>query len=311
MAPGGYVRGDVRVTAGSDILLTGPGTQITASSHGTRDAGTVEVSAGTITIQGGAQIASATYGAGRGGDVRVTAGSDILLTGPGPQITASSHGTGDAGSILIGTGAPTPRLSLRDGASISTEVSTEALSANGGNIAISLSDMLHLQRSSITTSVKSARGNGGNIAIDPRFVVLDQSQITAEAVGGNGGNIRIWAGQFVQSAGSVVSATSQLGISGQIAISGPPVNLTGSLVVLSSELRAAAAVLSESCAARGARPRSSLAVAGRGGLRHDPETTLPALYIADRSVRAGEEHAPEVPAAPPRHTSVTLSTRCE
>ncbi len=83
-------------------------------------------------------------------------------------------------------------------------------------------------------------------------------------------------------------------------------------MVLASELRAAAALLAESCAARGARPLSSLVVAGRGGQRQGTaaEATLPALYIARRPVRAGEDEAPQV-WSPPVRTSVGLSSRCE
>ena len=83
-------------------------------------------------------------------------------------------------------------------------------------------------------------------------------------------------------------------------------------MVLASELRAAAALLAESCAARGARPLSSLVVAGRGGQRQGAaaEATLPALYIACRPVRAGEDEAPQV-WSPPVRTSVGLSSRCE
>ena len=280
-----------------------PNTGIAASSTGAGlgDAGTVVITAGTITIEGGAQIASTTEGAGRGGDVRVNAGLGIRLSGAGTEIATSSTGRGDAGSITISA----PRLVLRNGAS----VSTEARSANGGNIVMSLRDLLYLQRSSITTSVNGALGNGGNITIDPRFIVLDRSVIRANAVGGNGGNVRIRADQLVQSANSEITATSQLGLSGEITISSLPLNLTGSLVVLASELRAAAAVLQESCAAHGADPRSSLVMGGRGGLRHDSEITLPALRFANRPVSTGQYDAPETP-TPPRRTSVTLSTQC-
>jgi hypothetical protein len=94
------------------------------------------------------------------------------------------------------------------------------------------------------------------------------------------------------------------------------VNLTGSLVVLASELRAAAALLRESCAGRGGNPRSSLVVTGRGGRRQGAaagaEASLPALYFAHRPVRAGEEgDRAEEASAPPMRTSVGLSSRCD
>jgi large exoprotein involved in heme utilization and adhesion len=114
------------------------------------------------------------------------------------------------------------------------------------------------------------------------LLVLDHSQIIAQAVLGHGGAITIVADEFLPSADSLVSATSSLGISGTVEIIGPRVDLNGSLVVLSSELRSAAAVFRDSCAARGNRPRSSLTEAGRGGLPQDPEATLLGLYFADR-----------------------------
>ena len=298
--------GSVLVTTPGTLLLDGRGagfTEIAASALGRASdlAGTVTVSAGTLTVQGGAQIASSTAGPGRGGDVGVTAGSDIRLSGPGPQISAVSFGTGNAGSITVSA----PRLSLRDGAAISTQTQV----ANGGSITIGPGDLLYLQRSAVTTSVGGASGNGGNITVDPRFVVLDRSVIQANAVGGNGGDVLVRAEQLVQSPDSAITASSQLGVSGQIFIGAQPLNLNGSLVVLASELRAAAALLRQGCAARGASPRSSLVVAGRGGQRQGLEATLPALYFAGRPVRDGGE-PPSDASTPPARISLGLSSPC-
>jgi large exoprotein involved in heme utilization and adhesion len=301
--------GDVTVKVPGAILIDGRGASIVGISSGTASGsagkgGQVVVKAGSLTIRDGGQISSATAGSGPGGDVSVTAASDIVLTGRQPQVIATSTGPGNAGSITV----MAPRLILRDRASISTE----AQSTDGGNITINVGDLLYLQqRSAITTSVKRADGNGGNITIDPRFVILDGgSVIAANAVGGKGGNLFIRADQFVPSADSAVTATSQRNIPGTITISSQPPNLTGSLVVLASSLRAAAAVLTESCAAHGADPRSSLIVAGRGGLRHDPDTTVPALYFANRGAGAWQKHGSKSSPARPLHTSVSLAARC-
>lgn len=194
---------------------------------------------------------------------------------------------------------------LRDGAAISTA----AQSANGANITIGPGDLLFLQRSAIATSVGGAFGNGGNITVDPRLVVLDRSAIQANAVGGNGGNVLVRADQLVQSPDSAITATSQLGVSGQIFLTGPPLDLNGSLVVLASELRSAAALLREGCAVRGAGPRSSLLAVGRGGQRQGLEATLPALYFAHRPVHDGGHPAPDAPATPSR-ISLGLSSLC-
>ena len=125
---------------------------------------------------------------------------------------------------------------MNNGAAISTEA--EASTANGGNIMLKVRDFLYLVSSKITTSVKGETGNGGNIAIDPQFVVLNHSSITAEAIEGHGGNIIINAGEYIASTDSIVSATSQKGISGTVEIGGPRVDVNGALVVLSSDCAA-------------------------------------------------------------------------
>jgi large exoprotein involved in heme utilization and adhesion len=171
------------------------------------------------------------------------------------------------------------RLLLNNGAAISTEAETST--ASGGNITLHVRDFLYLVSSEITTWVKGETGNGGNITIDPQLVILDHSSIIAEAIEGHGGNITITAGEFIPSSDRIISASSQLGISGTVEINGPRVDVNGALVVLSSELRGRAAVLREACAARADRPISSLVEAG---LPQDPEATLPALYIAGRDL---------------------------
>jgi filamentous hemagglutinin family protein len=299
--------GSVVVTTPGALLLDGQsvnnGNGIAASAIGPQSgaAGPVTVSAGTITVQGGAQISSSTAGPGQGGDVSVTAGSAMRLNGPGPQVNATATGAGAAGSIT----AAAPQFFLREGASISTA----SQSANGGNITVGPGDLLYLQRSSITTSVSGVSGNGGNITVEPRLVVLDRSAIQANAVGGNGGNVLVQANQLVQSAGSAITASSQRGVSGEIFVAAQPLNLNGSLVVLASELRSAAALLREGCAVRGASPRSSLIAAGRGGQRQGLEATLPALYFANRPVHDGAAPAADPPAAPQR-ISLGLSSTC-
>jgi filamentous hemagglutinin family protein len=302
--------GSVTVTTPGALVLDGNGdsnTEIAASAVGPQSGpgGSVTVAANRLTVGGRAQIASSTAGPGKGGDVNVTVGSDIVLPDPGPQITAQSTGSGDAGSITISA----VRLLMNDGAKISTEA--EASTASGGNITLHVRDFLYLVSSEISTSVKGETGNGGNIAIDPQLVILNHSSIIAQAIEGHGGNITITAGQFIPSSDSIVSASSQLGISGTVVINGPRVDVNGALVVLSSELRGRTEVLRESCAAQGSRPQSSLVEAGRGGLPQDAEATLPALYIAGRDLvpnpQAGSE---STEASGALRTTVHLTMRC-
>jgi filamentous hemagglutinin family protein len=302
--------GSVIVTVPGALVLDGAGvanTQIAASATGPQSGpgGSVSVTANGLIIEGGAQIASSTAGPGKGGDVNVAVASDIVLPDPGPQITARSTGSGDAGSITVSA----TRLLMNNGAAISTEAETST--ASGGNITLHVRDFLYLVSSEISTSVKGETGNGGNIVVDPQLVILDHSSIIAQAIEGHGGNITITAGQFIPSSDSIVSASSELGISGTIVINGPRVDVNGALVVLSTQLRGRTEVLREACAARADRPISSLVEAGRGALPQDPEATLPALYVAGRDLaRSGQTAVEPTEASSALKTMVRLAIRC-
>lgn len=287
---------DAEVTGISSASTADVAQGITQSNG---NAGDVIVNAGRLDLRNGGGISTSTGGAGHGGSIHIATGAATLSDGA--AITARSDGSGDAGSIFM-SGSD---LQMKANSSIATAAET----ANGGNISLSFADRMFLTDSRITTSVLGAAGNGGNITIDPQFLILQRSSIIAQAVGGNGGNILINAGIFFRSSDSVVSASSQLGISGIVEIVGPRVDLNGSLVVLSSELRGAADVLRTSCAARSAFPRSSLTQGGRGGMPQDPESVVPALYLAEQPIPPAAHEAHRW--APTRFAPLHLSMRCD
>jgi filamentous hemagglutinin family protein len=302
--------GSVTVIAGN-LSIANNG-EISSGTFGPNNGGNVSVSvAGTLAIDSssanpqfltGVSAQTNPGSTGNGGDVDVQAGL-IILSGPGNQITAQSFGRGVAGNLTLNA----VNLQILDGAGISAQ----GAQAQGGNITVSAGDLLYLRQGSITTSSEGVKSNGGNITIGSHFVVLDQSSITANAFGGNGGNIIINSGVFIPSAESAVTASSQTGIAGTIAITGQETALNSSLVVLPSTLRSAAAILRDSCAARAGVPRSTLTQAGRGGLPQDPEATIPALYLAGRDVdSAAPKAASAAPARVARQSTLRLTMPC-
>jgi len=304
--------GAVTVSAG-DVSIAGNG-EISSGTFGTKNGGDVSVSvAGTLAIDStsadpkfltGISAQTNPGSTGNGGNVRAQA-SVIILSGPGDHITAQAFGSGTAGDLMLTAGT----LKILDGAGISAA----GAQAKGGDITLSASDLLYLRRGTITTSSEGVKSNGGNITIDSPFVVLaDHSSITANAFGGNGGNINIGAGVFIASTdNTAVTASSQTGISGTIAITGQETALNGSLVVLPSALRDAAAILRDSCAARAGMPHSTLIQAGRGGLPQDPEARIPALYLAGRDVEPASAAATSAaPVRIARQSSLRLTMPC-
>ena len=228
------------------------------------------MNAATLSLSDQGGLFAGTDGTGAGGSIRVTTRSATSLAS-GSSIASRSTLLGVAGEIVLDAGS---ELQMTD-----STITTEALLADGGNITIRAIQLINMLRSHITTAVGSGLGNGGNITIDPQFLVLNQSSIIANAFGGNGGNINITAGQLLMSPDSVISASSQLGVSGTIVISSPPVDVSGSLAELPVSYLDAAALLTNPCAARLAGKASSLVLAGRGGVPFTGDGYLPLFAL--------------------------------
>ena len=205
----------------------------------------------------------------KGGDIVINA-QNVQLSN-GTSISANSNGPllpngeGDAGNIKI--------TSASNFIMQNSSVTTEASQASGGQVTITAPDMVQLVNSKITTSVAGSDADtaGGNISIDPQFVILQNSQILAQAFAGSGGNISIVSNVFLADPNSVVDASSQLGISGTVNIQSPVQNVGGRLTPLSQKFSSAAALLAQRCAARAADGKfSTFVVAGREGLPAEP-----------------------------------------
>jgi filamentous hemagglutinin family protein len=281
--------GNVKVHAGE--LQVRDGGEISTSTGGIGPGGAVTVEAGTLEISGGylsARSENSAADAGPGGTVHITA-RDLQVRNSG-AIATSSMGGNVAGDIMI---EATDAMRLETGT-----ISTQAEAADGGRVAIKVGNLIDLQDSAITTSVAGLAGNGGNIFIDPRFFILDNSRIVAQARGGNGGNIFIDAGTLIQSPGSVIDATSELGISGTINVTAPNVDVAGSLVVLPETFLDASSRLREACARQGGMPTSSLIAGGQGGMPPDPGAPL---SINPFSSLASGHHSDQLP-----HSAATL-----
>jgi filamentous hemagglutinin family protein len=275
-------------------------------SESTGNAGSIRLEVGRLTISGDADIATITLGPGQGGDIQVQA-RQIELTNNQAAITASSFGSGNAGNIEIHADD-----TFRSRNSV---VSTESILSGGGKIDLSADQIVELVDSQITTTVQSGAGDAGNITIDPRYVILNNSQVIARAVEGNGSNIHIGADVFLASPTSIVDASSEKGISGTIDIRGVVNNLSGSLVPLPQGYLNITALSEDRCAGRLREGQvSSFVVAGREGMPLQPGGVLPSpLYEVDQgSVQGGtvNNEGRQVEWQVPKVTPITLDGGC-
>jgi large exoprotein involved in heme utilization and adhesion len=118
--------------------------------------------------------------------------------------------------------------------------------------------------------VLGGSGSGGNITIDPNLVLLQNSQIIAQAVQGVGGNISITTNLLLPDSTSLISASSQFGQQGNIVIQSPVSPASGKLVPLGQKPLIATSLLSQRCAALAGGSISSFTVAGRDSLPAEP-----------------------------------------
>lgn len=294
--------GNLQVTTGRLELRDGG--QLSATTTGTEDAGNVIVSADRVEVTGVqpgagganpsgifAKSAGGGADAGDAGSIFVTATRDVLVA-DGARISVSSIEGGDAGDIQIDAGRRF--AAVRDG-----RLETSSLAASGGRITLAASQWIYLSDSRIETNVLQGGEDGGDVAIPlppvelgvdtagrAKFVVLNRSEIVASAQDGNAGNIGIgtrrgffpsdqlvMAEELARPGDSVLDATSETGLAGEVRVVSPSAEFAGQIVPLPVRYFDASQLLRTPCEARRART-GSLVVETGGALESPPDGPL-------------------------------------
>ncbi len=282
--------GNLRVTA-NNILLSGFGGFFSGAVEGSGDAGKIDIKADNLLMRNGSLINTSTGGTGKGGDIDIQSkhiqlsGDDIhRLTG----ITSVSGNIGVAGTVSI---AAEDSLILDN-----ADIIVSGITANGGDINISVNNRFQLSDSQVTTSTLIGGGNGGNILIGqksdsvdrvsvPNVIVLDNSKIIAQAAEGQGGKIGITSDFIFKSQNSIVDASSREGgIDGTVSVNSPETNISGSIVALPESFINATEQLSQRCVTRSAN-NSSFVVKDRGGIPPGPEDAASSTYFENSPQR--------------------------
>jgi large exoprotein involved in heme utilization and adhesion len=210
-------------------------------------------------------------------------GSAIQLNNGG-SISATSSGKGNAGNITVNAGN---QLTM-----INSSITTEANQSSGGAMKIitSPTGTVQLTDSTISASVLDGTGGGGSVNIDPQFVVLQNSQILANAVFGLGGNINLTTNLLLPDSASIISASSQFGQQGTITIQSPVSPASGKIIPLGQKPLIETSLMSQRCAASADGIYSSFTIAGRDSLPAEPGGWLPSpLALATADLEGGTE----------------------
>jgi len=198
--------GDIQIQAQEIWLNDG---RITVATNSDAPAGQITIDAtNSIFLLNFSQIASSSEESGQGGNIKITT---PYLELEQSLIVSGSYGdddAGNAGSIDITT--DTAYLINESG------ITTEAEHARGGHVNLTIDNELHVLNSVITAQARGSdtQDSGGNITIvQPGLFTLKDSRLLADAYGGNGGNIEIKTGEFIEE-NSKIDVSSTLGLNG-------------------------------------------------------------------------------------------------
>jgi len=259
--------GNVLVEA--DRLQVGDEGVISSRTNGDGDAGSIEINARQIELSTpqsdrfevpAGSIASDAITTGSAGNVVIVA--DEFTARDGGSVTVSSQGTGDSGNIAL-----TGRLiKLVEGGALTAE----SVAGDRGSISVQTGDLLLLGEGARITTNASGFATGGNVLVDGGLVVLDQdAQIVARAIAGDGGNVTIRAVQLLQSADSLVSAASELGVDGTVKIERITTDESG-VAELDNDVLNPNQLVADSCLVASDRGSGQFLISGAGGLSASP-----------------------------------------
>jgi filamentous hemagglutinin family protein len=235
--------------------------------------GDIDIFANSVSMTDKAIILAAANGTGKAGDITIQARDRVRLFGES-GIFASNTGTGQGGNVDIRSGILSLNQSL---------ILAETFSGDGGNVTLNLKVLAMRDKSGISTNGGNAQagGNGGDITINASAIAAparENSDISANAFTGRGGNVRINADAVFGikarsrlTPESDITASSDRGVQGTIAITQPDVQPEQGLLELPGDILDASNQIGQSCPnARNNRSMGTFVVSGRGSLPSSP-----------------------------------------
>ena len=259
---------------GSTVFATGSSGQLTVHADEIvidgigKDGNPSQIAANALILPEAVQAAFFLPPLPSGNTGELTLNAERITLSNGGSINVRHPGTGNAGQLQI----TSDRLNLDSNSSIDA---TSAVGF-GGNIEINVRNLLQLRNGSqINVEALAGEGDGGNLTINADIIVaLENSDIIANSLGGNGGNINIttrgiFGTEFRPNLTpqSDITASSQLGVAGTVLLNTPEIDASGALVDLPENIGNEGDLLVPSC---GESSDSRFTVTGRGGLPADP-----------------------------------------
>jgi filamentous hemagglutinin family protein len=334
--------GDITIAA--DSLTVSNDSLLLSGSFFSGDSGDITVNARTnVTLTNSPGLATLTFGSGNAGKLTIRAGNRVLMDNGSIQagsvsfrdlftaadrrgislagLLASSNSTTTLEQLTAFIAALPTKTGNANDIEITarslqldqdSQITTQTISGNGGNIVLNLDNLLVMRRGSLISTAAGTLiegfeqgGNGGNITITmPNGFLIsapkENNDIVANAFSGSGGRVTINAqaiywftprtrAELARLLGTNdptklnprnlptndISAISQgsPNLSGTVTLNTPDVDPSRGLVQLPVDLADPTTKLDQRCAERSGST-SSFTITGRGGLAEDPTDFL-------------------------------------
>ncbi len=260
----------------------------------TGNAGQISIHANNIIVDDGGVITIETEAILAQDRIPLASPASINIDAQNFTLTNASITTESVGNVPAGE----ITLNVRNILNIDpSTISTAANNANGGDISIQ-ANIINLQDSQIITSV-TGQGNGGDISLNSNVLVLDSGIIQANTTGTNaiGGDIQIntpslvTSQNIIQTGGdtplsaqpglNLIQAAAADGVSGNINITSPQLNISGDLTDLDIALPDVDQLAKNPCTTVGGR-QSRLVSLGHGGLPETPDQAGAVVINSER-----------------------------
>jgi large exoprotein involved in heme utilization and adhesion len=285
------------ITANTNLFHIADGALLDARTQNNFMGGDITINTNIFEALNGGQISATALGSGRAGKITVNATKKAIISG---SDLSYNHRVTKFPNLVVNLGANSGLFVTSSGSAITGDIevnspkirldnqailNAESTSGNGGNINLN-SDLLVLRRDSqISTNAGTEKkgGDGGNININSKFIVAvpeENSDITANAFSGTGGKVNINTlsiyGIEVRPQPSDttndVTASSELGVQGQISVNNLDIELSKGIIELPEDVLDATNKVAQICSkdSYSKKPLGEFIITGRDNLPPSP-----------------------------------------
>ncbi|KPQ33539.1 MAG: Large exoproteins involved in heme utilization or adhesion [Phormidesmis priestleyi Ana] len=287
----------------TEALTVLNGAQIVTGTNGPGHASDLQISANTITLDGrnnsgrSGLFASALEDTGNGGTIIIQ--TNVLDVQNGATINAGNFPSVNALDISPGQGAAGSMDIIAKTVRLRNQgrITTSTFAGDKGNIRLESDVILLRDNSSITTNA-SQGATGGNVTILSNFLIAvptENSDITANALQGQGGRVEITAQavygfdfQDSLTPRSDITATSEIGLDGEVVVNRLSVDPSQDLLPLPSDVSDNADQITAGCPAN---EGSNFIASGRGGLPDDLASQIRSFSVLPSFERQAEDRS--------------------